>query len=57
MKKTLDVYIDYNIAATITIEIKDAYVEDIGTCEVVAKKIQELVSTIIQKNSIERNFQ
>lgn len=57
MKKQLDVYIDYNIAATITIEINESYVEDIGTCEVVAEKIQELVSTIIQKNSIERNFQ
>jgi hypothetical protein len=57
MRKTLDVYIDHNRAATITIEIHEAYVEDIGTCEAVAEKIQELVSSVIQKNSIERNFQ
>jgi hypothetical protein len=57
MRKKLDVYIDHNIAATITVDINEAYVEDIGTCETVTEKIQELVSTIIQKNSIERNFQ
>jgi predicted N-formylglutamate amidohydrolase len=57
MKKRLDVYIDYDIAATITIEIKDDYVEDIGTCKDIADKIQELISSTIQKTSIERNFQ
>lgn len=57
MKKRLDVYIDQSIAATITVEIHENYVDDIGTCEAVSEKIQELVSTIIQKNSIERNFQ
>lgn len=57
MRKTLDVYIEYNRAASITIEINEEYVDDIGTCEDVAEKIKELISSIIQKASIERNFQ
>lgn len=57
MQKKLNVYIEGNLAAVIAIEIKDDYVDDVGTTECLSEEIKEFVSSIIQRNSFERNLQ